>query len=521
MRKQYATEKAFAAPYGGLNCRDAYPAMSDTQAIWLDNFFPAFGCVQLRDGSYTWATGTTGNVNSLIGYGGNGITSSKLFAGTLSGKIYDVTVPGAVGASVVTGLNGTELRSTQFGGASETYLVAVNGVDPPQFYDGATWTYTGAGGYATNITVGGGAINLDFVNVCSYGNRLWFVQNNSARVLYLGMLAIGGAGTYLDLGALLTRGGKIVAAVPFVSTGGGSDLGEFIAFLSSEGEAIVYGGLDPATASFALVGRFRIGRPIGYNCVSNLGGEAFVLTYNGVATLASLISGDPEANWGSVCDLVRPWLSDDALAFGALPGWSVVYAPARTKLVVNVPQAGGLFRQYIMNTATKSWCTFTGWNTPTMCYYNSNLWGSEGTTTYKLDVPGYGDKGTAVSFGSDKTATCLTAYQDQLNPVMKQFTMCRPIMTTSGLVSPLLALSIDYVDATVYGSTSYTATGGAIWGTDLWGTGVFGVSEVGSKMWVGVRGIGITPALRFKVTGIQHLVKWHGWQLLYNRGGVL
>jgi hypothetical protein len=94
-------------------------------------------------------------------------------------------------------------------------------------------------------------------------------------------------------------------------------------------------------------------------------------------------------------------------------------------------------------------------------------------------------------------------------------------MTTSGLVSPLLALSIDYVDATVYGSTSYTATGGAIWGTDLWGTGVFGVSEVGSKMWVGVRGIGITPALRFKVTGIQHLVKWHGWQLLYNRGGVL
>ena len=89
------------APVGGWNARDSLTAMQPNEAVILENWYPATTECVLRNGYTKWATGITGQVETLMAY--SGANTNKLFAiaGT---SVYDVTAGGAVGAAVVTGL---------------------------------------------------------------------------------------------------------------------------------------------------------------------------------------------------------------------------------------------------------------------------------------------------------------------------------------------------------------------------------------------------------------------------------
>ena len=89
------------APVGGWNARDSIANMEPFDAYQLTNYFPGVSNLVLRGGSEDWATGISGQVQTLVNYSTG--TANKLFAwaGT---SIYDATTQGAVGAAVKTGL---------------------------------------------------------------------------------------------------------------------------------------------------------------------------------------------------------------------------------------------------------------------------------------------------------------------------------------------------------------------------------------------------------------------------------
>jgi len=95
------------APIGGWNARDSLANMEATDSVQLTNMFPAVSSVNLRGGYQQYATGITGQVESLFNYSGG--NAEKLFA-VASDKIYDVTAGGAVGAPVVSGLTTCNYR---------------------------------------------------------------------------------------------------------------------------------------------------------------------------------------------------------------------------------------------------------------------------------------------------------------------------------------------------------------------------------------------------------------------------
>src|SRR6185503_14655824 len=64
--------------------------------------------------------------------------SSEMYAYTATG-IYNVSAAGAVGASVLARTNGKH-QWVMFGDGTNNWLIAVNGVDKPAYYDGTTWT---------------------------------------------------------------------------------------------------------------------------------------------------------------------------------------------------------------------------------------------------------------------------------------------------------------------------------------------------------------------------------------------
>ncbi len=123
--------------YVGANIADA-PAGT---AYILDNAFPQLDYIRMRRGSASWATGmTNATVSTIMTY--NGPTSSKMFA-VVSGSIYDVSSSGIVGAAAVTGLNSAaNLEYVQFQGLSGSYLIAMNGQDGAQVFDGTAWNLT-------------------------------------------------------------------------------------------------------------------------------------------------------------------------------------------------------------------------------------------------------------------------------------------------------------------------------------------------------------------------------------------
>src|SRR6185503_17853958 len=131
-----ATPASLPAPVGGWNARDALGEMAPMDAVSLTNFYPATTDVMVRNGNTHFATGISGQVETLFNYSGG--ATKKLFA-VASGSIYDITAGGAIGAASVTGLTNSRwqyVNNTTTGGS---YLQAVNGADKMRVFDGTTW----------------------------------------------------------------------------------------------------------------------------------------------------------------------------------------------------------------------------------------------------------------------------------------------------------------------------------------------------------------------------------------------
>ena len=130
-----ATTASVPAPIGGWNARDSVAEMNPLDAVVLNNFYPTPSQIQLRKGYTQYATGITGQVDTLMQYSGG--STSKFFAAAGS-TIYDVSTAGAA-TSVVTGQGSDRWQYVNASTAGGNFLTAVNGADPALIYDGTTW----------------------------------------------------------------------------------------------------------------------------------------------------------------------------------------------------------------------------------------------------------------------------------------------------------------------------------------------------------------------------------------------
>ena len=134
-QQRRAVTASVPAPIGGWNARDSVAEMNPLDAVVLENFFPTPSQIQLRKGYTQYATGITGQVDTLMQYSGG--ATSKLFAAAGS-VIYDVSNAGAA-TSVVTGQGSDRLQYVNVSTTGGNFLTAVNGTDAALIYDGTNW----------------------------------------------------------------------------------------------------------------------------------------------------------------------------------------------------------------------------------------------------------------------------------------------------------------------------------------------------------------------------------------------
>ena len=501
-RGQKSNTASLPAPVGGWNARDALSEMGEKDAVILTDFFPTPSEVRLRLGSLDFATGLSGQVETVMAY--NGLSSTKLLAASGT-SIYDVTNGGAVGAAVQSGLTNARWQHTNYANTSGNYIYMVNGADAPRYWDGTTWTNAAI----TGVT----AANLIHIN--QHKNRIWFVEKNSLSAWYLATSAIAGAATKFDLTGVAQMGGALVAMATW-TLDAGQGVDDLAVFITNKGEVIVYKGTDPSSAStWALVGVWQIGAPIGRRCFVKFAGDLLIITQDGVYPMSGALQSsrlDPRV---AITDKIQFAVSASVSLYGSNFGWELLPFPKENMLFLNVPVSTGSQQQYVMNTITKSWCNFTGWAANCWELFGDDLYfGGNGVVTRAW----YGTSDNGTNINGD----ALQAFTDFGRAgQIKDYKMMKPFFRADGTPSIGANLNTDFNIADTTSTLSFTPTTYAVWDTAVWDSAVWGGGLDTLQNWQGVNGIGEWAAPRVKVASKSLDVRWVSTTILFELGGVL
>lgn len=495
------------APTGGWNARDSLGAMAPLDAPILTNWFPGTTECILRNGYTKYATGFSGQVESVLDYAGG--TIDHLF-GVCGGNIYDITTGGAIGAAVFSGLLNSRVEHINVATSGGNFLLGVDGEDKMIYFDGTTWSQDGGTYTVTGVdTAQCAQINL-------FKNRVWLIQKGTLVAWYLPTSSIAGAANQVDLSSIANKGGYLVAMATWtIDAGQGVD--DYAVFVTSRGQVIVYQGTDPASsATWSLKGVWNIGSPVGRRCFLKFSGDILIICQDGVYPMSGALQSSRVNPKVALTDKIQYATSNSISAYGGNFGWQLCYFPRQNQLWLNVPvQEGQNQLQYVMNTINKSWCNYSGWE--------ANCW-----TLYQ-DDPYFGGNGYVGlawngldDAGSNINADGLQAFNYfGKSGILKRWTMAKPILRSNGSPAILVNLNIDFSTEDTTAPLSFSGTSYATWDSGIWDSAVWGGDLSVIDFWQGVNGVGECAGVRMKTSSQGIETRWVSTTIVMESGGIL
>lgn len=490
---QVAQGVPLPAPVGGWDAISPLANMPVDRAIQLDNWVARPGWIEPRRGSVLQCSGLGGlntPVQTLMAYNGFG-SVRKLFA-VAAGTIYDCTLKGAPTATTVMGLANSRLQYIMFSNAADLqFLIGVNGVNGPWMFDGTSWTQP--------VITGDGIDPTKFIAINAYQQRLWFVQANSTDAIYLTTVGgVQGAAAIFPLGQLLTRGGYLMAIGRWtIDTRQTVD--EYIAFISSRGEVVVYAGTDPSTAAtWSLVGIYQIGAPIGRRCFLRISGDLQIITVDGVVGMSEMLSTDrAAANRVSLTSIIMNQMALAAQQYKNNFGWQLIEFPLGTLAIMNVPVRENINQmQFVMNTITGAWSKFIGMNAN--CWETDSsdniFFGDNKGNVWQWNV-GSGDGDTPI------VCTVKTAYNSFGNAAQfKRYMQLQPLITSDKQPIPSIGINVDFNDTSVLSTEEPVPISQSLWDSVNWNEFDWLELQSTANNWIGIAGAGHYVSIVTQVT---------------------
>lgn len=477
--------------------------MAPTDAIILDNLIPDTGGVKKREGYSDHATGVGTFVESLMKYSPPSGTE-KLFAASV-GVIYDVTAAG-VASSSVTGLSNGRWQHTMFANSANNFLVACNGADSVRNFDGSSWT-------TPTIT---GVSSSTLVNVAVHGGRLWFVEANTLDAWYLPVSSIAGVATKLPLGAFCKKGGSLLAIASWTRDGG-SGMDDLFVAVTTKGEAVIYSGIDPSrSATWTKVGTFDIPELVGRRCFVKIGADLGLITSRGVVPLNGILQlSEAGVSKVAATDKISGAFASAYAGSSTFHGWQLIEYPKKGLLFVNVPMVERVTtHQFVMNTATGSWCRFTGMDAGCWELVGGSLYfgGFDGT------VRKYG--GTFADDGEGVNSVSVSAYSNFGTMNNKLISMVRPMFTGPLGYAPTVGVRSNYDNGDINYVASTSVSLGSAWDEGEWDVAEWAISNVNSARWIPVHAEGVTLSVAL-ATATNEDFQFNTMDIRFTQGGDL
>lgn len=446
-------------PVGGWNTRDSFDSMPPLDAVVLDNWYPDYQGVLVRNGYQPYCTVSAEPVETLAEFDAGG---TRKFIAASDGELWDITDPDNP-TSLDSGFASDRWQTVNF--LSRMFLV--NGQDTMQVYDGST---------VANATFTG--VTLSTLNgVWQYQQRLYFWDDNATGFWYAPLNSISGALNFFDLAAFAPNGGTLINMTNFTHDGS-NGVNDFAVFIMSSGDALVYFGNDPGlTSGWQLTGRFRISPPVAIRAMTTYGAEAYVTIYDDHAPmhdqLVALMEGEMPPR-SKVSGAVAAAVAAGKLLFG----WQALYYPKGRRLIYNIPNSDGSYDQHVCNTALpeKPWSRFTGMNGSCWGLFDNDLFfGGDDGIVYQADTGALDNLGPV-------QATAQQAWNKLDSPQRKRVTAVRPIIQTSGSMSYTFALGFDYAPFDIPVPV-VTSAAGSPWNTSLWNVSPWSTENTVNVQW--------------------------------------
>lgn len=497
------------APIGGWNARDALAAMPVEDAEIMDNWFPLATDVRPRPGSDTYCSGLPGQVESIIPY--NGGSRLKILVAS-AGAIYNATTiatNGTIpsGSTIASGFSNSRFQAVNFGTAGGQFLMAVNGADDRQLYDGTNW-------YSATISSSVTTIGT-ITNIGVYNRRIFYTQSGSLSFAFHHQVnAIGGTIDTFPLAGLCKLGGELIA-VDTWTRDGGDGMDDYCAFISSRGEVVVYLGTDPANASsWVLQGVYRIPEPIGKRCAVKYGADLLILTRSGLLPLSTVLSGvEPQA---FVTDKIRNKLTEAVSIYGQYFGWEVKYFPGGPWLIINVPVSEGAFQQqYVMNTQTGAWCRFLALSANCWEVYDNKVYFGSNTKVIQGNI-GTNDDGADIQLDVKQAASVFGAPGQ-----LKHFKLFRPIISSDSDLALAFGVNVDFSNLPPENIPTAVPTDFAEWDIATWDDYFWSGDPVPIGSWQSAGVLGTYGQIRIKGNVNTETIRWWATDVAMEPGGIL
>ena len=525
--KKRVRSKTLPAPVGGWNTRDGLPMMPEHDAVLIDNFFPNSTSVDLRKGYAPHTASVSGYIETLMAYASP--TVNKLLAASSIGTIYDIStadsfltdeagnlirteddrniiIDTAGSTSSLTGLSNGRFQYINFATSGGNFIVICNGNDAVRNFDGSAWS-------TPSIT---GVTSADLVHVNAHKNRLWFVEKNSLSAWYLPTQSVAGAASELDLSAFCTKGGYLVAMATWtVDAGYGVD--DYAAFMTSRGQVLIYRGTDPSSSStWAIVGVWDIGSPIGRRCFLKYAGDLLLITRDGVVPMSKALQSSRTNQSIELTDKIQPTMGSAAVDYASNFGWQLVFFPGGDQLYLNVPVMERVTsHQYVMNTTTKAWCRFKNMNAGCWEIYQDELYFGS------LNFIGKAWE-TTNDAGSAIVGNAIQAFSELGRPgIQKQAKLFQTLFYTTGSPTLTGGVNVDYDTFENTASLQVQSSAYGIWDSATWDTSRWGSDLELRKSWNGVAGVGnaFAPTLNADATDVQ--LQWVNSTIIFEEGGYI
>ena len=374
-------------------------------------------------------------------------------------------------------------------------------------------------GSLTQVEVISGVDVSRLTSITVFANRIWFTEKNSSDVWYLDLFSIYGTAHKFPLGALLTSGGSLVACCTWtIDSGMGVD--DKVVFFSSEGQAVVYRGTDPASATtFFLSGTYDIAKPIGGAlCCLKYMGDIYFLTEFGILPLSKAILTAQITAKSDITDKVYPLLQQAISENPTATVWEMCVYPIMNMLILNTPDKLEQSVQYCMNTITGAWTKFTGWKALSFTIVENDL--------YFSSSDGYVYQGL-VSDLDDSKSIPLKVLQ-AFSPIESASTeklaqLLKLVLYTNGSPSIQVGINVNYDTTLVTESfLSFSpVSSDMVWGSMVWGSMVWGSAFYRHEDWEGVSGMGYSMAIAVNASNNNSDISWLESILTYESGGVL
>lgn len=478
--KPAAVRRHVLAPLKGLSLETKKGNTDPLLAPILDNWIIEEGVCRVRPGYRKVVQIGTAAIESLVPFYGS---PNKLAAAT-SGKLFDMA-----GTEIATGFTSDDWSWTAFSNLSATdYTVMCNGAD-------GVWSWDGLAVVEETITAPSGSphiIPANFAMVLSHMNRLWFADKANLAVYYLPIQTKSGEVKELPLNALFRRGGSVRALYTW-TVDGGTGLDDKLVIFSSNGEAVIYNGVDPDT-DMQLDGIYRFDSPMSHRSVVNYGGELYCLISTGLVPMSTLMRAESE-QLGTTDKAVTTEFSKVAMNYRDRPGWEVLLNHSSGLIYCNMPLgAPNKYRQMVRFMPNPIWASWSA--IPSRCWNwvdNRVFFGSDDGGVYELHPAMLNDAGNPI------TVDMQMAWSMYGTVGEKKFNRVRPYIQTDGTPRPWIDVRVDYDTSPPTNQPDISTSDiGSTWDEADWDTSSWAGAILTKNNWQGVAGRGVVGSIRLR-----------------------